>query len=161
MDCASSYCVRLCNSPRLFLQQTGGGGRTPRYHHPLNMSSRAADALARMRACRDAGLPISRDLLDDMIELAERLLSAHERRRLRDRELRLAALLLPACDSPWIKAGHLVKEAKALARTRRDVADGTVLAHLRKADSLGGLPSCQKQFMRIIAASDGKWTADP
>lgn len=100
-----------------------------------------------------------RDLLDEMIQLAESVLSARDRRVLRDRELRLAALMLPANDPPWTKAGHLLKEAKALARTRRDVPADSVRAYLREAERLADLPQCQKQFARILAANDGEWTA--
>ena len=125
------------------------------------MGPRVADTLARMRTCRAAGLPVPPDLADAVITLLEGLLSARERKRLRDRELRLAAMLLPANDSPWAKAGHLLKETRALARMRRPTAGHPIRTHLQEAAKLGELPTCQKQFVRILAANDEEWTPWP
>ena len=118
------------------------------------MGESAATTLARLRVCRDAGVPVPPDLLDAAIMLAERLLSARERKQLRDRELRLAALILPANDALWTKAGQLLKEARAMARRRPASIADPVRLHLHRADELGGLPSSQKQFLRILAAND-------
>lgn len=117
-----------------------------------------ADALARMRTCHDAGLAVPCDLADDVIALLERLLTAKQRRQLRDRELRIAAMLLPANDPPWSKAGHLLRESRAMARAGRAPLPNTVRMHLQHAARLGELPTCRKQFARILAANDDAWT---
>ncbi len=122
------------------------------------MGNRTADTLARMRTCRDAGLPVPHDLADAVISLLELLLTASERRKMRNRELRLAALLLPANDPPWTKAGHLLKEARVMARSHLEPETGTVRMHLKRAARLGELPNCRKQLVRILAANDDSWT---
>ena len=123
------------------------------------MGERAAVALARLRTCRDAGLPVPTDLHDELITLLAGMMSAEERQQQRNRELRIAALLLPADLPLWTRARLLHQEAKGLARARRDSAVEPVRDRLRVAALYAALPGCQKQFARILAEDTAAWTS--
>lgn len=90
--------------------------------------------------------------------MGERLLTARERRRMRDIELRRAALLLPRHEPVWSKAGALLREAKAMDRARHGRIQDPVRERLTAAARFGALPGCQKQMARILAARSDDWT---
>ncbi len=114
-----------------------------------------ADALARLRTCHEAGLPVPADLVGNVIALLARLLSAEERRQQRDLELRRARLLLPANDAPpFTVAGQLLAEYGAMKRTRRQEEANPVRLHLRQAEVFCRIPGSQKQLASILAAND-------
>ena len=86
-------------------------------------------------------------------------MSAEERQQQRNRELRIAALLLPADLPLWTRARLLHQAAKGLARARRDSAVEPVRDRLRVAALYAALPGCQKQFARILAEDTAAWTS--
>lgn len=125
------------------------------------MGERAATALSRLRTCRDAGLPVPVDLHDELIALLAATMSAEERQQQRNRDLRIAALLLPADLPLWTRARLLHQEALSLARSRRDSSVDPVRDRLRIAALYASLPGCQKQYARILAEDPASWTSNP
>lgn len=99
-------------------------------------------------------MPWPDDLRAGLVALLDGWLSRKVATRLRDREVRVAAMLLPANDSTWATAGELLREANALQRAIRPETDSAVRAALRRAADHARLPGSRKQFARILAAND-------
>lgn len=124
------------------------------------MGSLIADTVARLRVCREAALPVPLDLLDDAMECLERVTDAALLRARRDEFIRRAALLVTE-KSVFRKAAVLADEAKAMSRTwhltKSHLPDGvpsTVRACLHAAAHQAELPFSQRQFYRVLCASD-------
>lgn len=119
------------------------------------MTTLLANTLARLRVCRDAGLPVSHELLSDAAECLERVADADARRAQRDAMIRRAALLLPSAPV-HTQAGALASEAKVMARTwhvlrsRSPDSPETVRACLHAAGLHAKLPASKRQFDRIL-----------
>lgn len=114
------------------------------------------DTLARVRVCRRAGRPGTPDLLADVEEILEGLVSKAECKKRRDEMIRLAALMLPTA-GPYTQAGVLWKEIKALARSRNGSASqpdaaprDSVREYLKAAAQAAPLPKSQRQVHRIL-----------
>ncbi|TXH66599.1 MAG: hypothetical protein E6Q88_11685 [Lysobacteraceae bacterium] len=122
------------------------------------MASRAAETLARLRVCRDAGLPVLPELAADAIEVIEQFLYAAELRDRRDAMIRRAALLLPDPDAkPYTRAGLLLQEARAMNRTWNILRSkppenelSTPRACLHAARLYAELPGSQRHFYRVL-----------
>ncbi|AMU99417.1 hypothetical protein [Xanthomonas citri] len=124
------------------------------------MAPRIADTLARVRVCRDAGLPITDELRNDIVECLEQAAGASALRRQRDMLIRRAALLLPPAGA-WRQAEALADEAQQLARVwhvmrNRPAAcePATPRACLHAAGLLAALPKSQRHFHRVLYPKD-------
>lgn len=122
------------------------------------MASSAADTLARLRVCRDAGRAAPPDLVADAIEAIERSLHTEMLRGRRDELIRRAALLLPDADArPYTRAGLLLQEARTMNRTWNvlrtlppESEPGTPRACLHAARIYAPLPESQRHFYRVL-----------
>lgn len=123
------------------------------------MTSHLATTLARLRVCRAAGVAISPELRDEVIECLERLADASLARARRDELIRRAALLIPDA-SAYSRASRLAAEAKVMARTwhilqSRPAAEqlDTPRDCLHAAALLSRLPESARQFYRVLQAT--------
>ena len=117
----------------------------------------AADTLARLRVCRDAGRHVPPDLLCDAIVVMERFVHTGMLRQQRDALIRRASLLLPE-GRPYTRAGQLLQEARTMNRTWHilkermpDPEPASPRACLHAAQLLEPLPESQRHFYRVIA----------
>ncbi len=117
----------------------------------------AADTLARLRVCRDAGRHVPPDLLQDAIVVMERFVHTGMLRQQRDALIRRASMLLPG-GRPYTRAGQLLQEARTMNRTWHilkermpDREPASPRACLHAAQLLAPLPESQRHFYRVIA----------
>lgn len=118
----------------------------------------AADALARLRVCRAAGLTIPLDLQEELLACLESQVSAGRLRQNRDALIRRAAMLLaPASD--YQHAERLADEARqmmrtwSLLKTRPAEAEPTTpRACLHAASLQAPLPKSVRQYYRVLQA---------
>lgn len=123
------------------------------------MASQVADTVARLRVCRDAGVPVPPALRDDAIACLEDTIDAALLRTSRDDLIRRAALLLPF-GTPHQKATALADEAQAMSRTWHllrsrppAVTFTTPRDCLHAAALRAKLPESQRQFYRVLRAA--------
>lgn len=120
------------------------------------MGERAATALARLRVCRAAGLPIPADLHDEVIECLAGIAGHAQLKAKRDALIRRAAMALPPAGS-YRHAEILAAEAKAMTRVPRPVS-GVILPMepvtprecLFVASLALELPSSVRQYYRVL-----------
>lgn len=122
----------------------------------MSVPQLVTDTAARLRVCLVAGISASPELLGDALQCLDAIVDSAERRRRRDEMIRKAALLLPQ-SSPYARAGRLVEEAKALARTRHlssmrepARAPATPREWLVAAAAVADLPGSQRHFYRVL-----------
>lgn len=130
----------------------------------IPLATLAANTLARLRVCRDAGQAIPSDLVADAITCLEAVADAAVLRVKRDELIRRASLLMPPAP-PHRLAEVLAAEAKAMARTwpilrARQPREPYQAPRdcLHAAALLAPLPSSQRQFYRVLRA--GALSAD-
>lgn len=115
----------------------------------------AAPLLARLRTCLAADVPVSRELLVQVVAALEGAVSARARLRKRDGLIRRAALLTLA-QSDHARAHALSAALRELPRARgrepmrRPAA--TVRECLQEAATYGKLPESPRQFLRILTS---------
>lgn len=124
------------------------------------MTARISETLARVRVCRDGGLPITEDLRNDIVECLEQAAGAGTLRRRRDTLIRRAAMLLAPAGA-WQHAGELAREAEHLSRVwqimRHRTAESeptTPRACLHAAALLATLPISRRQFYRVLQSGN-------
>lgn len=121
-----------------------------------NKSPLCADTLARLRACRSAGLSLPEDLISDIEDCLANAIDAATQRSKRDLLIRRAAVLSGEV-GPYAQATALADEAKSMRRIWRNIGrtappiePSSVRGYLHAAQLAAALPESVRQFYRVL-----------